>query len=319
MNRSLLRPITPEELRTYEEDGVVWLRGIVDEQWPSQLAAAINDLIVSPRGQAVDFTNLGLAANAFSAEMSSFTPSGKWAEPEREWGSPRQLAGRVLEDEKVQPAPGRRGHFLSMTGTWQRHPVIRELALSSPLPEIAAILMRSRKVYLYDDQVLVKPPGTMEKTAWHQDMGYDNIQGEKVCGIRMPAGKETPEMGLVQYLRGSHKSGRIFKVNYFISNATSPDDGGEEIPAIEGHEADFDLVWFAPEPGDVVVHHLRTLHGAGGNCSPVSTRRGITVRYGGDDVTHKFRKHAPPQDLSDLRDGDALDKDSARHPVVWPR
>jgi ectoine hydroxylase-related dioxygenase (phytanoyl-CoA dioxygenase family) len=178
--------------------------------------------------------------------------------------------------------------------------------------------MRSQKVYLYDDQVLVKPPGTLEKTAWHQDMGYDNIQGEKVCGIRVPAGQETPEMGLVQYLRGSHKSGKIFKVNYFISNATSSEDEGEEIPAIDGHEADFNLVCPTPELGDVVVHHLRTLHGAGGNQSRTRTRRGITVRYGGENVTHKFRKHAPPQDLSDLKDGDPLDKDPERHPVVWP-
>jgi len=319
MNRRLLRPITPEEIRTYEEDGVVWLRGILDARWASQLAIAIDELIVSPRGQAVDFTNLGLAATTIAEERSGFTPTGKWAQAEHEWGSPRQLAGSVLIDEKVQAAPGKRGHFLSMTGTWQRHPIIRELALASPLPEIAASLMWSQKVYLYDDQVLVKPPGTREKTAWHQDLGYDNIQGEKVCGIRMPASKETPEMGLVQYWRGSHKSGKIFKVNYFISNATSIGDEGEEIPAIEGHEADFDLVWFAPEPGDVVVHHLRTLHGAGGNCSTTSTRRGITVRYGGDDVTHKFRKYAPPQDLSELRDGAPLDKDPERHPVAWPR
>jgi len=319
MNRNLLRPITPEEIHRYEEDGVVWLRGILDVQWAVQLAAAIDELIASPRGQAVDFTNLGLAANALAEEMSGFKPTGKWAESEHEWGSPRQLAGKVLVDDRVRPAEGKRGHFLSVTGTWQRHPLIRELALSSPLPEIAAVLMRSQKVYLYDDQVLVKPPGTMEKTAWHQDMGYDNIQGEKACGIRVPAGRETPEMGLVQYLRGSHKSGTIFTVNYFISNATNPDDEGKEIPAIDGHEADFDLVCPAPVLGDVVVHHLRTLHGAGGNRSRTSVRRGITVRYGGDDVTHKFRKHAPPQDLSDLQDGDPLDKDPERRPVVWPR
>jgi len=60
MNRSLLRPIMPEEICAYEEDGVVWLRGILDVHWVSQLAAAIEEIIVNPRGQAVDFTNQGL-------------------------------------------------------------------------------------------------------------------------------------------------------------------------------------------------------------------------------------------------------------------
>jgi hypothetical protein len=318
MNRNLLRSITPEEIRTYEEDGVVWLRGVIDVEWATQLAAAIDDVVANPRGQAVDFTNLGLAADS-PEKVSGFKSRGKWVAKENEWGAPQQLAGKVLLDDRVQPKQGRRGHYLSVTGTWRIHPVIRDLALHSPIPKIVAILTQSGKVCLYDDQVLVKPPGTMEKTAWHQDMGYDHIQGEKVCGVRVPANKETSDMGLVEYLRGSHKSGKIFKVNYFISDATSVEDEGEEIPKIDGHEADFDLVCFTPEPGDVVVHHLRTLHGAGGNRSLTSTRRGVTFRYGGDDVTHKFRNHAPPQDVSNLRDGDPLDKDPTLHPIVWPR
>jgi hypothetical protein len=318
MNSKLVRTITPQEIQTYEEDGVVWLRGIIDVEWAYRLRHAIDELLADPRGQAVDFTNLGIAASA-PQEVSGFQGIGKWEGLKQEWGSPRQLAGTVLIDKRVQAEEGKRGHFLSMTGTWKAHPLIRELALASPLPQIAAILMRSQKVYLYDDQVLVKPPGTIEKTAWHQDLGYDNIQGTKVCGIRVPADRETPEVGLVEYLRGSHKSGKIFKVNFFISDAASPKDDGEEIPAIDGHEQDFDLVCYAPEPGDVVVHHLGTLHGAGGNRSTVDTRRAVTIRYGGDDVTHKLRPCAPPQDLSDLKDGDPLDLDPDRHPVVWPR
>jgi ectoine hydroxylase-related dioxygenase (phytanoyl-CoA dioxygenase family) len=133
----------------------------------------------------------------------------------------------------------------------------------------------------------------------------------------MPAGRETPEMGLIQYLRGSHRSGKIYKVNYFISDATAPDDAGEAIPSIEGHEDEFDIATFAPGPGDVVVHHLRTLHGAGGNSSETHTRRAITFRYAGDDVRYYFRKFAPPaQRPSNLRDGDPLDLEPTRHPTA---
>jgi len=316
MNRKLIRPITDEELRVYERDGVVWLRDIIDVDWARRLAAAIDELLYShggkPADQVLDLTGLALAAEAIA-------PASATASNGPEWGSPRQLAGRLAVDSRVGRRAGR-GHFLSITSAWQLHPMVRALAIDSPLPEIAARLTGSRKLYLYDDQLLVKPAGTMERTAWHQDQGYDHIAGDKVCAIRVPTGRETPELGLIQYLRGSHRSGKVYKVNYFISDATAPDDAGEPIPAIEGHEADFDILTYAPGPGDVVVHHLRTLHGAAGNSSESETRRAVTFRYAGDDVRYQFRKFAPPgQRPSQLRDGDTLDLESGRHPVVWPR
>ena len=318
MDTSLKRPITAEEIQTYQEDGVVWLPGILDPEWAAYLAHGINELVTDPKGQAVDFTNLGLAANAPEA-VSGFQTRDKWAEGQNEWGSPRQLAGTVLLEDSVQPEVEKRGHYLSITGSWQVSNVMRDVAINSPLPEIAATLMQSQKVFLYDDQVLVKPPCTLEKTSWHQDLGYDNIQGTMVCGVRVPAYAESGDMGLVQYLKGVHKSGKIYKVNFFISDAYAEEDNGLDVPLMDGHEDDFDIVTFAPEPGDVVVHHLASLHGAGGNLSTTRTRSGVTVRYGGDDVTHKFRRHAPPQDLIQVPDGTQLGQDTKKNPQVWPR
>ena len=315
MNPKQLRHVTDDEVRTYERDGVVYLPNIIDIEWAKRLSSAIDELIswaekpAQQADQVLDLTGLALAASTATA----LPPAGP-----SEWGSPRQLAGRVAVDQRVRPKSAR-GHFVSVTSAWQLHPAIRELAIDSPLPEIAALLTGSNKLYLYDDQLLVKPPGTMERTAWHQDQGYDHIAGDKVCAIRVPADRETSELGLIQYLRGSHRSGKIYKVNYFISDATAPDDAGESIPKIEGHESNFDIVTYAPGPGDVVVHHLRTLHGAAGNSSETDTRRAVTFRYAGDDVRYYFRRFAPPaQRPSQLRDGDPLDLEPERHPVVWP-
>ena len=318
MDTNLQRPITDEEIQTYEEEGVVWLPGILDPEWANYLAQGINALVADPKGQAVDFTNLGLLANAPEA-VSGFQSRDKWVEGQNEWGSPRQLAGKVLLENGIQPKEEKRGHYLSITGSWQVSATLRDVAISSPLPEIAATLMRSENVYLYDDQVLVKPPETLEKTSWHQDLGYDNIQGTQVCGVRVPAYAESVDMGLVQYLKGVHKSGKIYKVNFFISDAYANDDDGLDVPLIEGHEDDFELVTFVTKPGDVVVHHLASLHGAGGNLSTTQTRSGVTVRYGGDDVTHLYRRHAPPQDLIDVPDGTPLGQDAKKNPQVWPR
>jgi hypothetical protein len=314
MNRRLLRRVTDNEVRTYERDGVVYLPNVIDIEWAAHLSEAIDELIswaktpTEQADQVLDLTGLALAASSATASPPSGAP---------EWGSPHQLAGKVALDTRVRPKSAR-GHFVSITSAWQLHPAIRDLAMDSPLPEIGALLTGSNKLYLYDDQVLVKPPTTMERTAWHQDQGYDHIAGDKVCAIRVPAGRETSELGLIQYLRGSHRSGKIYKVNYFISDATAPEDAGEPIPLIEGNERDFDIVTFAPGPGDVVVHHLRTLHGAAGNSSETDTRRAVTFRYAGDDVRYYFRRFAPPaQRPSQLRDGDPLDLEPERHPIVW--
>jgi hypothetical protein len=311
MNRNLLRPITQEELETYERDGVVWLRGILDPEWAKLLASTIEEILAKQIGQTIDFTGLGLALAG-----EKLAASGRWSDPDRDWGTPGQLNGNVLLDPQVKPVR-ERGHYISATDAWKAHPAMRELALRSPAPKIAAALMKSRKVYLYGEQVLVKPPGTMEKTAWHSDQGYDHIQGEQVCGVRIPITQESAEMGLVQYLKGSHKSGDVYKVNYFISDTTD-DDIGVPVPRIEGHESDFDLAIYAPAPGDVVVHHLRTLHGAGGNASTNRTRAAVTIRYGGDDSTYKFRRFAPPQDSVSpvLKDGDRLDGEPERFPLA---
>ena len=50
MNPNPRRPITAEEIRTYEEDGVVWLPDILDPEWADYLARGINELGQKPPG-----------------------------------------------------------------------------------------------------------------------------------------------------------------------------------------------------------------------------------------------------------------------------
>jgi len=319
MNNRLLRPITDEEMRQYYEDGVVWLRDIIDPEWAARLGDAIDDLVdqrdSKPADQVLDFTVMTLAADA----VVSSSANGSSGEEAPKWGSIRDLVGNVSIDKTVKPGRSR-GHFVSITSAWQLHPFVRDLALASPVPEIAAMLTRSKKLYLYDDQLLVKPPGTLERTTWHQDQGYDHIEGNQALGVRVVADQENDDVGPIQYLRGSHRAGKIFKVNYFISDVVHPDDSGEPIPRIAGNEDKFDIVKFTPGPGDIVVHHLKTLHGAEGNRSTTDARRAITFRYAGDDVTYKFRQFAPAaQRPSGLQDGESLANEPGRHPLAWPR
>ena len=81
-----------------------------------------------------------------------------------------------------------------------------------------------------------------------------------------------------------------------------------------------DILTFATTPGDVVVHHARTLHAAGGNRSATTRRRAISVRYCGDDARTFLRPGAPAKaHQREWSNGTPLAAvDRADHPRVWP-
>jgi hypothetical protein len=60
----------------------------------------------------------------------------------------------------VASQPDDPGFFIEDFCNWQANADYRALACDSPLPQVAARLMRSRTVRLYHDHVLVKEPGT---------------------------------------------------------------------------------------------------------------------------------------------------------------
>ncbi len=89
-------------------------------------------------------------------------------------------------------------------------------------------------------------------------------------------------------------------------------------PDIEAAPERYDLISFDVMPGDVIIHHVRTVHGAGGNPSD-RWRRAMSFRYCGDKVRYFDRPGAISQVgvAHDLKNGDRLF--SADYPVVWPR
>jgi ectoine hydroxylase-related dioxygenase (phytanoyl-CoA dioxygenase family) len=212
-------------------------------------------------------------------------------------------------------APGR-GRFVAGIDHWRHQPELRMFACDSPLPEIVATLLRSAHAYLYEDSVLVKEPDTAERTAWHQDLGYFHVEGTQMCTTWCPLDPVTAATGAMRFVRGSHRDGSVYRPNLFVRGDPLPETEGSVVPDVDA--GGYDIVSFALEPGDVSVHHARTLHAAGGNRSQTTRRRAISVRYCGDDAHVRIRPGAPlkPHQRG-LRDGDPLGGDA--HPQVWPR
>ncbi len=207
------------------------------------------------------------------------------------------------------------GRFVSGVDHWRTRPQFRVFAADSPLPAIVGALLRATKVNLYEDSVLVKEPGALERTAWHQDLSYFHVDGEQLCTTWCPLDRVGSETGAVRYARGSHRWDEVYRPNLFVSTMPIPGTEGALVPDVDAL-ASAEILTFDTEPGDVVVHHARTLHAAGGNRSSSTRRRAISVRYCGDDARVLIRPGAPLKAYQHtVTDGAVLDSPDC--PVVW--
>ena len=115
--------------------------------------------------------------------------------------------GPMVRLNTPQGAPGL---FFVDFQLWQRHAAARDFVYRSPAGEIAARLMGSREVVYYHDHLLVKEPGTRERTPWHHDQPYYPIDGEQIVSLWLPL-DPVDRATCVEYVKGSHRWGRWFQ------------------------------------------------------------------------------------------------------------
>lgn len=315
MAKKLVRPITPDEKAAYRATGVVLLKGILDLQTVNALRRCVDETIEtlrdSPAGY--DFSSLIQATEANDLEALAAASDGQYQVAE--------LAQYISAsgDRFLRDDTSGAGRFLVDTGVVARLKALRRLSITGLIPEVAAAFLDSEKVNFFGDQIFVKEPGTRERTAFHQDATYFEIEGDQCCVLWIPVDPTNLETGTMQYVRGTHRSGHAYKPNVFVSQTPLPGAEGEQLPDIEANADDFDIVHFETEPGDVIVHHYKTVHGTSGNASRYQVRRAVSLRYCGDDIRWKSRPYAPPQLhlKKRLADGDPLSGQD--FPVVWRR
>lgn len=228
-----------------------------------------------------------------------------------------------MEDVIHNPGPqaavdeSKGGRFLQDTFMWTRSEVFWRLQSESPVPSITAQLMRSKNSYLMADVMFTKEPNTPNPTPWHQDQGYGWYDGHQVCSVWIPLDSVTLESGGLEYVRGSHLKGEWYAPINFASGIT-PDTPFKRMPDIEANRDSYDLIHFDTEPGDIIFHHLLTLHGAPGNMKSDRRRRALAFRYAGDDATYAIRSVGPkPIWDPGLQHGDRFGCEL--FPRVWPR
>jgi ectoine hydroxylase-related dioxygenase (phytanoyl-CoA dioxygenase family) len=204
------------------------------------------------------------------------------------------------------------GAFVEDFCNWQRIAPMRQFIFESPAAEIAAELIGAATVRLYHDHVLVKEPGTAQRTPWHQDLPYYNVDGRLNASMWFPVDPVARESTL-EFVAGSHR-GPWYLPRTFLDGEAKwfPDGTLAELPPIEERPEEFPVIGWELEPGDAVFFHMLTLHTAGG-VGPGSRRRVLSVRFLGDDMVHAPR----PWDTSPPFPGLA-DELPARAPLDHP-
>jgi ectoine hydroxylase-related dioxygenase (phytanoyl-CoA dioxygenase family) len=206
---------------------------------------------------------------------------------------------------------GKPGRFFGDLDLWKRWPPFRRFAFGSPAACIAQAAMRTNKVNFFYDQLLVKEPGTTERTPWHQDQPYWAVSGRQVCSIWLPLDAVSAANG-VEYVRGSHRWDREYLPYHFMDGSPYRGRKLAPLPDIESRRGDYDVVAFDLEPGDCLVFQAMIVHGAPGNASSTQRRRALSTRWTGDDARYCVRdgECAIPTGDPGLKHGDPLDSDA---------
>lgn len=230
----------------------------------------------------------------------------------------------ALEDVLAHPGPQAKayeskgpGRFGYDTFMWTRNEEFWCLQADSPIPAITARMMRSGVSHLMADVAFVKEPNTPSPTPWHQDQPYGWYDGKQVISVWLPLDRVTIESGALEYVAGSHRAGVWYRPVSFDSGMDQDTDDFVPMPDIDGDRSAHNIIHYDLEPGDLLLHHLLTLHGAPGNSTSDRRRRAIAFRYAGDDATYAVRKVGPkPVWDPGIRHGERFGCDL--FPQVWP-
>lgn len=268
----------------FERDGVAHLPGVLPPEWIQRIRVAVDRELDAPT--MTDLTAMGDALADAGAPLTRDARDGN----------------------------GPRGQFRAGTDHWVATPEFLAFARDTPVPGIVAELLGTERLWLYEDSVLVKEPGTADRTAFHQDLAYFHVDGDQVCTVWLPLDPVDESNGAVRYVRGSHRDRTVFRPNLFVTTDSMPGTEGQDVP---DHSDDPALVHFATQPGDLVIHHARTIHGAFANASPDRPRRALSIRYAGDDARFRVKPgalqkphHATLVEGAPLREPEC--------PQVWP-
>jgi len=161
---------------------------------------------------------------------------------------------------------------------------------ASPIPALVAGLWDAPDVWFMYEQVFLKEGGETRRTPWHQDSSYLAIAGDHLA-VAWICFDTQPVEGALEFVRGSHRGPLYNGSRFELGDDTAPINPASPLPRlpdIEAARADWDILAWPVEPGDLIVFHPATLHG-GAPTHRGHRRRTLTLRFFGTDAIYDQR------------------------------
>lgn len=119
---------------------------------------------------------------------------------------------------------GDAGSFYQEINVSLRREMVRRFIFQSPVVAAAATILKSDRVRFFSDQLLVKEPGASTETLWHQDYPYFPCDGNQICSVWLGLDPVTRENGVMSFVLGSHRMGRLYAPQNFGSGGAYDSD-----------------------------------------------------------------------------------------------
>jgi ectoine hydroxylase-related dioxygenase (phytanoyl-CoA dioxygenase family) len=232
----------------YEEHGVVKLPGLIEPEWTAKILDVINDI---------------------SQRADTPPPPGA--------------------DFSFGKADGR----MTIRYMWRGIPLIRDFMLNQDLAEPVARITRTRQLRFWFDLTFIHEGGQQNNmgagTPWHHDVAAFTFKGMQLPSLWMALTPADAERSRLMFIDKSHKTAPgYYRTPDNIPPANGEKDGFLDVPDFdrliaEGKEQ---VVTWDVLPGDAIMIHPYTVHGAKGNTGKDANSRrvAITTRWLGDDV-----------------------------------
>jgi len=212
------------------------------------------------------------------------------------------------------------GSFFQDFCNWEENEPYRRFIFESPVGAAAGLLMNSQSARLYHDHLLVKEPNTRQRTPWHQDQPYYNVDGRQNCSMWISV-DPVARPSTLEFVAGSHLGPWLMPRSFKENQANwFPEGTLADLPDIEAARDQYPILGWEIEPGDVVCFHMLTLHGAGG-VAENRRRRVFSVRFLGDDMRHTPRQWTTSPEFPGLKERLPANApmDDPLFPVLWTR
>jgi len=210
--------------------------------------------------------------------------------------------------------------FIEDFRRWEDQQFIEEIARHSALPHIASLLTKSSTIRFHHDHVLVRSQGNQQRTPWHQDQPYYDLNGSQTVSFWLPL-DPVPVEESIEVIASTHTGSWMMPRTFVDKEARwFPEGTLQEIPDIDKNRDSFPIRSWSLEPGDAICFSFLSLHAAPGSAKG---RRTVSLRYIGDDVRRAQRswRTSPPfpeleDSITGLQDGAELNH--PLFPMVWP-